>query len=422
MEEFTYKISRNGNKIDIPGEINRKDAHFLLSQVYHAVKERGFRQIILNFENCTAVPSSLMLSLCSYTKMYQLSDIDFKLNLPLHTSLRKLFLNSNWAHLISPSEYSESKFRGFKQVPAIQYKTHKEQTALLNRMVDSLLSSFVDFDRQAFSAVEWAINEIMDNVLLHSESPIGGIVQLTTYDIFKKRIEIIVADAGVTIPAKLFDSTDPDRDTPAKTLKEAIREGVKSGDGQGNGLFGADMICYKSKGSFIIDSGSATLIRDIRGALESYHNNIPIFGTTVCATINCNVENLLEKAMRFNGRIHYPRDSIEKNYEENDETHFLVACQTESVGNRLAGQAIRLKLKNISSWLNVKMYIDFENSLIPSSSFLDEFLVKLIIEETAEIFKQKYAVINMTDTIIKLLERSYRQRTNESILPVLNII
>ena len=421
MENNTHNISRSDNKIIVSGGIDRKNTHYLLSQVYNAVEERGYKQIILDFEKCTAVPSSLMLSLCSYVRKYQLSEIDFRLVLPLDTLLRRLFVNSNWAHLISPEEYDISKFKGFKQVPATQYNTDKEQTELLNKIVNSLISSFSDLDRQAFAAVEWAMNEIMCNVLTHAVSPIGGIAQLTTYEKEKKRIEIIVADAGKTIPGTLVDPQKPDRDTPIKAIMAAINEGITSGVGLGNGLFGVSKICEESKGSFIIDSGPFTLIIDTNGTRYTIPSSIPISGTTVCATINCNVKNLLEKALRFGGRVHYTVDSIENKYEVNGKDHFLVADEAESVGNRPAGQAIRLKLKNLSTWLNIRMYIDFENPLIPSSSFLDEFLVKLIIEETPEIFKQKYTVINVTDTIINLLERSYKQRTNESILPVLNI-
>ena len=36
-------------------------------------------------------------------------------------------------------------------------------------------------------AVEWALWEIMDNVVNHSQSPVGGFVQATAY---KKQIEL----------------------------------------------------------------------------------------------------------------------------------------------------------------------------------------------------------------------------------------
>jgi anti-sigma regulatory factor (Ser/Thr protein kinase) len=36
-------------------------------------------------------------------------------------------------------------------------------------------------ERQQLKALEWALNEITDNVLNHAESPTGGIVQIQSF-------------------------------------------------------------------------------------------------------------------------------------------------------------------------------------------------------------------------------------------------
>ncbi|GHU78430.1 hypothetical protein FACS189462_3070 [Spirochaetia bacterium] len=408
-------ISRDNNKIKINGDIYSKNSHYLFAMIYQTIEERGYSQVILDFEYCTYALPPTMVTLCSYAMKYRLDKIDFLLILPQNERLSTLFLNSNWAHLISPNEYEASKFSGFRQVPATQYTNEKEQTAILNKMINSLMSSYSDFNRQAFTAVEWAINEIMDNVLTHSESPIGGIAQLTTYNHANKKIEIIVSDAGETIPKTLFDSNNDQRNTPIKILLSSIKEGVTNGKGQGNGLFGAYNICHESKGVFVIDSGSAILKDFPNDVLYVGPNTIPIIGTTISATINCNVENLLEKALRFNNKVYYPSDYIEINYELNENNRFIVLKEAASVGNRSAGIPLRNKIKNISRWVNDIIYIDFENVPVPSSSFLDEFVVKLILEISPEIFKNKYKIINISNTIFNLLDRSYFQRTSKKI-------
>jgi anti-sigma regulatory factor (Ser/Thr protein kinase) len=415
MEQVKCNITRDGNIIFIAGDIYNKDAHYLLANIYQTIEERGFRQIMLDFEYCTHIFPPLMLNICSYAKKYQLENIDFDLKIPKNIRLSRLFINSNWAHLISPQNYENSRFIGFRQVPATQYKTAKEQTVILNKMIDSLLCSYEDLDRHAFSAVEWAINEIMDNVLTHSESPIGGIAQLTTYNHENKKIEIIVTDAGLTIPKTLFDKNDNRRNTPIKTLEASIKEGVTNGKGQGNGLFGTYNICHESKGVFVIDSGAARLIDDPQKGLFIQPNKIPVIGTTVCATINCNVKNLLEKALKFDNKIYYPIDYIEINYEQNNNNHFIVIDEAESVGNRDAALPLRLKIKKIANWVEDIIYIDFKNLSIPSSSFIDEFIVKLILDESPIEFTKKYKMINISNLIIKLRESSYRQRTGENV-------
>ena len=63
--------------------------------------------------------------------------------------------------------------------------------------------SYTDLHRSDFAAIEWSLNEIMDNVLVHSESNFGGLVQLTTFNNYNKKIEFIVSDGGNGIPCTL---------------------------------------------------------------------------------------------------------------------------------------------------------------------------------------------------------------------------
>jgi anti-sigma regulatory factor (Ser/Thr protein kinase) len=67
--------------------------------------------------------------------------------------------------------------------------------------VNAILGAIPDLDRKNLAALEWSINEITDNVLNHSRSTIGGLVQVSTFQGATQRVEYIVADAGVGIPA-----------------------------------------------------------------------------------------------------------------------------------------------------------------------------------------------------------------------------
>src|SRR3546814_3921186 len=87
------------------------------------------------------------------------------------------------------------------------------------------LGAIPDLARSDFAALEWSINEITDNVIVHSESPIGGLVQVSTFVRNQKVVEYIVADAGLGIPATLR-SGRPEIGTDTDALDRAIREGV----------------------------------------------------------------------------------------------------------------------------------------------------------------------------------------------------
>jgi anti-sigma regulatory factor (Ser/Thr protein kinase) len=90
--------------------------------------------------------------------------------------------------------------------PATQFKGPEDQQTAVNRIADAILGAIPDMDRADFAAFEWAISELTDNVLTHSESQIGGLVQVSTFEKDKKRVEFVVSDAGVGIPASLRSS------------------------------------------------------------------------------------------------------------------------------------------------------------------------------------------------------------------------
>jgi anti-sigma regulatory factor (Ser/Thr protein kinase) len=407
-------IMRENNIINIAGDIYATNSHFLFSNLYQAIVEKGYNQIILNFDACSSIFSSTMVTLCAYAMKYGKEKVDFDLILPKTERLKRLFLNSNWAHLINPVNYRPSEFNGYRQVPTNQYTDPKDLSRILELIINSLLCSYPDLNRNSFAAIEWAVSEIMDNVLVHSNSPIGGLAQLTTYNNKNKKIEILISDAGVGIPQTLKNKIS-DIDTDIKALMASIREGITSGNGQGNGLFGAFNVCRESRGIFVIDSNTTILTYNERDGLHVKSNKIPIIGTTICAIINCNVENLLERALIFNNKIHYPIDYIENYYEIKKENKFSVFIESVSVGSRISGLPLRNKIKNIANMINDIIYIDFDNINVASSSFLDEFIIKLIEDISLDKFKKKYKIINISDTLLNLLGKSYFQRMKSDI-------
>ncbi|GAB6391821.1 MAG: DUF4325 domain-containing protein [Treponematales bacterium] len=420
------EIVSENNKISIRGSLFHEDRRSLLANLYEAIENRRYQKVTLDFSDCEYASPPAMVMLCTYTQKYLGENIDFDLLLPRVDKIQRLFLNSNWAYLISPTQHFASKFLGYRQVPATRYSTTGEQAQIVEKMMDSMLRSYTDLDRKSFAAIEWAINEIMDNVLTHSESPIGGIAQLSTYWGKNKKIEIIVSDAGSGIYNTLKGHQVPTPNGPkiintlTDSLLYAVEEGVTNGRGQGNGLFGANNICSESNGKLVIDSGPTLLICNKKDGKNAKLHKIPIMGTTIWATINCNISDLLEKALKFNNRVHHVTDYIEIHYEMKDENIFLVRREAQSVGSRLDGFSVRTKIKNLSNMMNDVIYIDFSDIPVASSSFLDEFIVKLIEETGLDCFRSRYKIVNLSDTILKLLDKSFRQRMNDSFIDFLN--
>ena len=120
--------------------------------------------------------------------------IGFALIEPENHDLRRLFWNTNWSHFIVPGQYPESGYTG-THVPARQYHTADQMGEIFESVLTLILGE-LETNRATVAAVEWSLGEVMDNVISHAESPVGGFVQATAYR-SSNRVEFIVADAGI---------------------------------------------------------------------------------------------------------------------------------------------------------------------------------------------------------------------------------
>src|SRR6266850_3116980 len=312
-------VFRDKNRLNFQGEFGLTELTRPLAGLHHAVQNAGYTELVLDFSKCTAAFAAPMLALCAQVMRLRTAQIDVEIALPNDSKLARLFVNANWAHFLAPSNNPESRFKGFTQVPAIQFRNAEEQQRAVNRIVNAILGAIPDLDRGDLKALEWSVNEITDNVLNHAQSKIGGLVQVSTFQRGRKRIEYIVADAGVGIPATLRE-THPEIDSDTTALDQAIREGVTRDKsiGQGNGLFGSYEICSHSNGFFQVESGYGKLVFTERDGLHVSTEKVPYEGTLVAAQINFSVPQLLEEALRFGGEKHTPIDFVELRYEQSD--------------------------------------------------------------------------------------------------------
>ena len=405
-------VNRYYNRIVFNGDFGIGD---LLSAVaaLHQARVAGYNDFALDFSLCDAAFAPPILALCAQVMKMRGTDAIFKLTLPQKAELAKLFRNANWAHFLAPDQEEPSQFKGFTQVPAIRFSTPEEQRNAVNRIVNGILGAIPTLDRRELVALEWSINEITDNVLVHSQSSIGGIVQVSTFKRASKRIEYIVVDAGLGIPGTLRQLNPKLSD--AEALEWAIREGVTRDKtlGQGNGLFGSYQVCSHSMGSFHIDSGRAKLVFGERDGLRVTTEKVPFEGTLIAAQINFSDPRLLAEALKFGGRPHVPLDFVELYYEQHDrdEVVFIMKNEVTSFGSRVAGTPVRNKLLNLVRMVpGQKIIIDFSEIPLVSSSFADEVLGKLFVELGPMTFTQRFEFRNVALTVRQLVDKAITQR------------
>lgn len=404
----------DGNKVLFEGDLGHepRGALVCLHQLANLQREPNIK---LDFNAVSRADAQYMLPLVSYVTYYRLNGVDFELTLPSRQGTMKKFVNSNWAHLMCPSKYEQKTGRIGSNLPALQYIDGDSQFNVVNKVMDILLETIAVADRKQLKALEWALNEVTDNVLNHAESAIGGIIQLEC-DTKGKRVSFYVVDAGLGIPKTLreaISSITSDSDA----LDRAIREGVtrNSATNQGNGLFGTFKCCSVSGGLFYIRSNNAQL-SFANDSLTVKTDKVPFRGSFISATINYDTPRLLEKALVFRGRIHEPgNDYIDMHYEQQDEMLiFELAKESEGFGSREFGRRTKTKIDNILVDQKSRIIFDFTEVPIVSSSYADEAFGKLFVELGPTGFARRCSFKSMDSTVQRLIDRSIMLRMKAS--------
>ncbi len=344
---------------------------------------------------------------------YWKAGIDLELVLPIAPDMEKLFQNTNWAHLIDFRDFEESRFRGYTHAPAIRFTNGIEQTKAVDRVLDILLAALLILGETSYDILSGPLMKLLTNVMNHSQSSIGGLVQVTNHR-HRERIELVVADSGIGIPASLRP-THPAIQTDTEALHAAIQEGVTRDKnvGQGNGLYGTWSICQKTDGDFSIRSGYASLLSPRQAEVSSTRNLIPFNGTVVVAKIGYSDRFDLSQALVFSGRIHVPTDYIETHFNEDGAGNiiFVLGNESHGFGSRTAGDPVRRKLINVVSCLdNGRVMVDLSGVNLLSSSYADEVFGKLFVELGPMNFMGKIQLVNVDPLVKNLVDRAITQR------------
>lgn len=401
----------SGDTIVFPTDFNITYLRPFLAAIYRAYHQLGYKDLFLDFSACERADSAPMMGLIAYCRGLRRAGIEFMTILPESPYMQRLFLNSNWAHSFSPSEYPESDFRARNQVPVLTFTNSDEQKIVVDRVIDCILSCVNGYSREHLKAIEWSVNEITDNVLMHSNCPDGRILQLTSKQ-KAKLIEFVVADSGDGIP-KSLRSSRLEISSDVEALSRAIEQGVTRDQaiGQGNGLWGSYRIALKSGGKFDIHSGHATLFYTANAGMHTRPDQVPYTGTLVHCSIHYGTRLILDDILGL-GRKFDPTDRVELQYEINsgDMIPFKLKNEAESLGSRLAGRKIRTKLQNLVSCSERKIDVDFSDVSLISSSFADEVFGKLFLQLGPIDFGQRITLSGVQSTVKLLVDKAISQR------------
>lgn len=164
----------------------------------------------------------------------------------------------------------------------IQKYTSENQLEVLNSIL-KVLREKSSLDDNVYASLDYCFNEILDNVLNHTDEKVGWVVAQYFENI--NSIRLMVCDFGMGIHKSLNQKHSFSED---EAITKSIESGVTNGKGQGHGLFATASFIRLNKGWLSLISGNKklnvseneTIVKDI----ENWR------GTCVYIRINTNID------------------------------------------------------------------------------------------------------------------------------------
>lgn len=413
-------VKRNGNRIRFVGKVNAY-AHYQFMWCLSDSLRRGYEDVVLDFSACKSAFPDGMIPLLSSADALRRDRIDVSLQLPERPELERLFLNTNWAHILDPKRFRKSETEHDRHLAAQRFRDFDQQQQLVNAFVSVVMRNMT-LDRSVIAGLEWSVNEITDNVLNHAECEEGGIVQVSTFREARK-VAFGVADSGKGILSSLREG-HPSLQTDAQAIDEAMKAGITRNPevGQGNGIAGALSIATMSKGMFSITSGQAQILVRIDSNTGSPDSRVfkrspwqRLQGTVVYAEIGLDTQFHLSEALGFAGELHQP-DIIELLYETETGDAVVLKMRDESTGfgSRAAGKHLRTKCLNLLNAEPTKpLLLDWTGVPLVSSSFADELVGKLFVTLGPLAFSARVRNLGMDAVVGGLVDKAILQRVGQ---------
>lgn len=276
-----------------------------------------------------------------------------------------------------------------------------------DQICDLVLRHFDDGSK-FLPAMEWMVNELIDNIIIHAEAPVPGVVCAQFYP-KRKVIEVAIYDMGRGLRESL--ATTRDVPTHKEALELALKRGVTRDPevGMGYGMAGSLEISKSNGGDFRLWSGDATY--SVKGGEVLGIEKIPMVqGTGIYLSIRTDHPVKLAETWIGGGDWGF----IENQAEKLEETGGMdVAAECVNTGSRPPGKYLRRKIVAILPEMEVPLMLDFSNVRAASSSFLDELLGRLAFEFGTDVFKDRVRLTGMEETILKMANVVIAQRTGE---------
>ena len=165
-----------------------------------------------------------------------------------------------------PEDFERREAKGFHPVTHVR---SEDETPAATRALANAVQEHAKLDEESLGALKSCLNEVVENVFYHAESPIDALVCAQAYK-KKKRTELVIADTGRGIRAALSEVPEyRERTTDdCEAIKLALEKNVTTtGDiKRGIGLWVASEVIRRNEGELLILSRDGGLRVDGDGA------------------------------------------------------------------------------------------------------------------------------------------------------------
>lgn len=377
-----------------------------------------YDRFIYDFSKCRrAFPNTLLPIICDY-KILQRGEQKCTFVPPEDRNLLTIFELTGALHQFDPTIFPEPTSASDRHLAIVHVSTDDQQHKLVSETIDLLIRS-TPLNDSVMDAFRWAFNEISGNVFDHSNSPIGGFVQL---DVHKKtnRLALCVCDPGDGILKSLKSAgLHENIKTDLEAVEHSIQRGFTSNPerNQGNGLAGSLGLAKAFKGRFGVRSGRGNLVWEDRQPLIQEKNGESMFGTMIDLQLDMKlrIDNLGEVITGETETTYEPYSVIvDKHLDlETNSLTILMKDETFGFGNRHAGVQMYTKCTNLISNSDYSLTIDWTDVPLVASSYADEFIGKLYADIGPIDFTYKIRLVGMDRTTKHILNSVIAQRMSQ---------
>lgn len=319
-------------------------------------------------------------------------------------------------HIISPVKYSSEKKDRDSFLDVVWKFSREDLYEIVGGIVHSVRKSIAT-QSGVIESLELCLNEIADNVLVHSVSGEHDSDRAFGYvmaQVHKDSSNIVVAvyDGGQGIWAS-FRGSEHNPSSSEEAISLALSKNITSGFGQGRGMWILSSIVEFGKGSIEITSDKA------RYSLK--HRNNSDISDPVLSKINTEIEGTtlvdfwldasngisIEQALDGHKLVDL---WVESHEADNDNLVFWVKEESRGTGSRYAARQFKHILLNTAQQSARDIDISFKDVEVVSSSYADELFGKMIQEIGIVAFSSRFRIVDVSRTNAFIIDEAVKTR------------